>query len=119
MHFKTEQKGFITEVILTGRIEPKNEEDLYAFLSTLLHSEKKYLIVNLEEVLFLSTGGLRAFLRIHHDCTLVQGKIIFCKPSTEIANLLVQAHLNEELISYETMFEAENSIKAEIGKSHS
>lgn len=79
MQLKTKTLKSATIITLSGRIDTMNAVDLQAALTALLHetaSAPEY-IFEMNEVIYLSSAGMRAFLIIMKEVEARQGKMLF------------------------------------------
>jgi anti-anti-sigma factor len=111
MQFITEQIESITVVTIKGRIDAASSDDLHASLTTLVHEGQKYLLINCEEVEFLSSGGMRAFLLTVKEVEKHKGKIVFCKFNEVIKEILHLSGTSKYFQHFDDLTDALNELK--------
>jgi len=111
MQFITEQIQSITVVTIKGRVDAASSDDLYASLTTLLHEGQKYLLINCEEIEFLSSGGMRAFLLTIKEIEKHKGKIVFSKFNDVIKEILHLSGMSKYFHHFDDLTDALNELK--------
>jgi len=77
----------ITWVTLKGRIDSMSSPEIQKRMNDLILSGKRTLVVNLEEVTYVSSAGLRIFLDAQKKLKKADGEIILYKIPESIMNL--------------------------------
>ena len=82
-----------------GRVDANNSEELLNALEENLAKGKKEIILNMSEVNYLSSIGIRAVLKIYKEALRKESKFYIEKPSEVVQNILGMAALKEMLIA--------------------
>ncbi|MEQ8223500.1 MAG: STAS domain-containing protein [Candidatus Eremiobacterota bacterium] len=72
---------------IKGRIDSNTSKDLETLLKDLTLSGERIIAVNLEDVNYISSTGLRIFLLFQKQLKKVDGEIILCKMTDYVANI--------------------------------
>ena len=67
-----------TIISVKGRIDAMTSPDFENYLSNLLKQEKNNLIINLGELEYISSAGLRVILSVAKTVKANQGNLLFC-----------------------------------------
>ena len=78
------QKPDIKHLILSGRIDSMSSATIQHQLEELILAGNRFIVVNLEQVNFLSSAGLRVFLIAQKELTKVGGEIILLKAAETV-----------------------------------
>ncbi len=74
-------------VNIKGRIDSNTSKDLETLLKDMTLSGERIIAVNLEDVNYISSAGLRIFLLFQKQLKKVDGEIILCKMTDYVANI--------------------------------
>jgi anti-anti-sigma factor len=83
----TEEKN-IKWINIKGRIDSSSSKDLETLLKEMTISGERIIAVNLEDVNYISSAGLRIFLLFQKQLKKVDGEIILYKMTDYVANIL-------------------------------
>jgi anti-anti-sigma factor len=87
----------VTKFILKGPVNAANADILLARLETALEREQKKIVVNMHQVRYLSSIGIRVILKIYKQAAETGGKFNIETPSENVKNVLGMVALNELL----------------------
>ena len=88
-----------TKFIVKGRVNTINAEMLLEKLEDALKEGKKNLVLNMSQVPYLSSTGIRVILKIYKDAVEAGGKFHIELPSDNVKNVLGITALKDLLVS--------------------
>ena len=95
----TEEKaGGICRFILKGRIDSSNSDKLQFTLDNAVKEGEAAITLNMTQVDYLSSMGIRVILKIYKQMSETKGKFNIERPSRIVKNLLGMVALKEMLI---------------------
>ena len=83
---------------IKGRVNSTNVTEIQYKLETALKDCKINIVLNMYDVNFLSSAGIRVILKTHKDATKAGGSFGIEKPSENVRNVLGMTALNEMLV---------------------
>ena len=95
MQLKTTISNSITIIVLSGRIDTTNADDLHAALIALLHDRPPHFIIDMNAVDYLSSAGMRAFLITIKEIETRHGKMLFVGFCPMVEEVVHMAGLNK------------------------
>jgi anti-anti-sigma factor len=95
---KDEDTG-VVEFILKGRVDSFSSDVLNFKLERALKEENKKLILNMSQVEYLSSAGIRVILNAYKNAKKAGGKLGIESPSQSVRNVLGMTALDEMLIN--------------------
>jgi len=99
MHITKVQRGEIVEVRITGRLDGYWAEDLSTGLADVVREGGHQIRVNLSEVSFLSSSGIRVLVQCFKQLRAIDGSLAVWHPSQHVSEVLKLAGLYDLLIS--------------------
>jgi anti-anti-sigma factor len=84
--------------ILKGRVNAASADALLYKLETALKEDRKTIVVNMSQVEYLSSVGIRVILKIYKQATEAGGKFNIERPSENVKNVLGMVALKELMI---------------------
>jgi len=90
----------ICRVIAKGRIDSKTADSLLFKLETALKDGQKAIILNMSQVDYLSSIGIRVILKIYKQASEAGGSFNIERPSEIVKNVLGMVALKEMLVTY-------------------
>jgi anti-anti-sigma factor len=93
------QLGEVVEVRITGRLDGYWAEHLSTALADVVHEGGHKVLVNLSDVSFLSSAGIRALVQFYKQLRAIDGSLAVCQPSQHVSEVLKLAGLHGLLIS--------------------
>ena len=103
MDITTQEKENYVLVSLTGRLDTSNYEDFSKQLNTLIESGTKFLVINLNELKYISSSGLRVFLSTLKTLRAIEGDVVLCCMNQNIKSVF-------EVSGFISLFRVEDSI---------
>lgn len=91
MPMETRQKDGVTIVDLSGRLDSAVSNDVTEQLTALVDSGHSKLILNMKELAYLSSAGLRSLLVAAKLAKSANGEMRLCEPSGRVAKVLNEA----------------------------
>ena len=91
-------KDFIRFTV-NGRVNTLSADLLLEKLEGALNEEHKNIVLNMSQVPYLSSTGIRAILKIYKEATEAGGKFHIEFPSENVKNVLGITALNDLLVS--------------------
>ncbi len=104
MNIALRTEGAIAVALLTGAIDGKSAPQVQIELSPTIESFEK-IILDLSEVSYLSSAGLRLLLLLHRQATAKEGKITLIGLSEEIADTM-------SMTGFSNFFDIADSLEA-------
>lgn len=99
-------------VRLGGRLDVSKSEELERILGDMLQQQPRPLIVNLEEVSYLSSSGIGVLLGIYRQLKELGMKLVLCQVSPAVEKLLEVVELSQVFPIYEREAEAVAAVKS-------
>ena len=87
-----------TRYTVKGRVNSKSSAELKNKLEDAVRRGEKYIVLNMREVGYLSSDGIRAILGTHKEAAKAGGKFGIENPSEMVRNVLGMVALNDLLI---------------------
>ena len=78
MDIQEERKGQVVIVKISGRLDSNNSSELERKISDLVDKKEKVILVDCQQLSYVSSSGLRVFLMGLKKMNAVQGKFIIC-----------------------------------------
>ena len=101
MHITKVQLGDAVEVRISGRLDGYWAEHLSTGLATVVREGGHQLRVNLSDVSFLSSAGIRVLVQFFKQLRAIDGSLTVCHPSQHVSEVLKLAGLHDLLVSSE------------------
>ena len=93
------QRGDIVDIRITGRLDGYWAEHLSTALADVVHEGGHRMRVDLSEVSFLSSAGIRVLVQFFKQLRAIDGSLTVCRPSQQVSEVLKLAGLHTLLIS--------------------
>ena len=93
------QRGEFVEVRIVGRMDGYWSEHLSTGLAEVVREGGHHIRVNLSEVSFLSSAGIRVLVQVFKQLRAIDGSLAVCNPSQHVSEVLKLAGLHTLLIS--------------------
>lgn len=106
MEITTTSMKRVDKITVHGRVDSSNADELDAAIKRQTDSGRNNLVVVLTDVKYMSSAGLRALVAGHKACSRAGGSLVLVKPSTNVAEVLKLAGLEEMFDIYEDGEEA-------------
>jgi len=91
MPMETRHKDGVTIVDLSGRLDSAVSNDVTEQLTALVDSGHSKLIMNMKELAYLSSAGLRSLLVAAKLAKSANGEMRLCEPNGRVAKVLNEA----------------------------
>ena len=93
------QRGEVVEVRITGRLDGYWAEHLSTGLADVVREGGHQIRVNLSDVSFLSSAGIRVLVQCFKQLRAIDGSLAVCHPSQHVSEVLKLAGLHDLLVS--------------------
>ncbi len=97
MELSKKQTDNIWIITIKGRLNAASAPEAEDYIFKIISAENKYLILNLANLEYISSGGLRIFLKAVKEINALGGNIVLCNPHSCVENIIDMAGLNEFL----------------------
>ncbi len=87
MEIEIKEKGKYVIVDIEGRLDTSNYEELATELNAITDSGKKFLVLNLDKLEYISSSGLRVFLSVLKSLRAIEGDVILCCMNDKIKSV--------------------------------
>lgn len=109
MEIRTEQKQGYTVVTVAGRIDALTSQELEDQLVALLDGGMQYLILDLRDVPYLSSAGLRVLILLAKHLYGV-GQLALCNLQETVEEIIGMVGFKNYMLFFPTLAEAEANI---------
>ena len=103
MDITTQEKDSYVIVTLNGRLDTSNYEDFANQLNVLIETGAKFLVINLKNLEYISSSGLRVFLSTLKTLRSIEGDVVLCCMNENIKSVF-------EVSGFISLFRVEDSI---------
>jgi len=110
MNIKSERKNGILVTTPEGRLDAFEAANLDKALATLLKEDDSYLVLDLNAVPYLSSGGIRVLLSMHKKMARKNGQVRLCGVKGYLAEVFKMVGMESVFITHDTADEAVNHI---------
>ncbi len=107
MEITTRKKQNYTIVVIDGRLDTTNYQELEKELQKLLESNVSNLIINCENLEYISSSGLRVFLMFLKKIRALDGKFLICNMQESIREIFQISGFTSIFDIYENQDRAE------------
>lgn len=111
MHISSSDRKQYTIVYLDGRLEASTVDDLSTYITTLIKENKIFLIIDCNELTYISSSGIGALLRLIKEIDDRSGKILFARFSPAIAEVITISGFDKILHNYKGIEEAQREMQ--------
>lgn len=109
MEISTQEQGTVSIVAVSGRVDSATAPELENALKKLVDTEKTQLVLDLKDVEYMSSAGLRAMVSTLKSVKRVNGDLRVASPSTRVEEVLRLAGLTSIFSIYRSREEAVTS----------
>ena len=99
MQITKHQRGELVEVRISGRLDGYWADHLTTGLAEVVREGGYHIRVNLSEVSFLSSAGIRVLMQFFKQLRAIDGSLAVCNPSIHVSEVLKLAGFGSLLIS--------------------
>lgn len=104
MEIQTEKKGNVHIISVSGMLDASNYLTLEENIQTTIREGAQFLIFNLQKLEYMSSAGVRIFIKTYHSLKSIEGTMVFSSLQPfvleifEIAGLTssFQIYMNDE-----------------------
>lgn len=87
MEIKESKERYYKILRLSGRLDTTTYKKFEDYISHVLEQNNKWLLINLADVSFISSSGLRVFLSALKQAKAKKGNIVLCSLSENVAEV--------------------------------
>jgi anti-sigma B factor antagonist len=109
MDISTQQVKSVSVMTVKGRVDSATAPDLENALKQLVEGDKTQIVLDLKDVEYMSSAGLRAMVSTLKSVKRLNGDLRLCSPSPRVAEVLRLAGLNSIFSIYPTQADAVGS----------
>ena len=95
-----------TVVVLTGEVDATNSEELYNILESVVLQRPRLLIVDLSDLSFMDSTGLRMLLRATRELDQQGGVLSLAAPQASVARVLQLTRADQLIPVYDSVADA-------------
>ena len=89
----------VCKLTARGRVDSNSADSLLDKLEEVLNNGQKIIILNMSQVVYLSSIGIRVILKIYKQAAEAGGRFNIERPSEVVKNVLGMAALKEMLVT--------------------
>jgi anti-sigma B factor antagonist len=93
-------------VVLAGEVDATNSDELYGVLESVVTQQPRLLIVDMSELSFMDSTGLRMLLRSSRSLDQQGGVLALAAPQVSVARVLQLTRADQLIPVYETVADA-------------
>ncbi len=97
-----ERQGLVCLVAARGRIDAANAGGFSAGLEAILEREGPRILLDMSELAYTSSGGLRVFLALAKKAKQAGGELRFCRMTEGVQSIFKMAGFTKILAIYDT-----------------
>lgn len=105
MEIKSKEEGKYLMLTVSGRVDTSNYEEFAKELQVFIEGGKKFLALDLENLEYISSSGLRVFLSTLKALRAVEGDVILCCMNDKIKSVF-------EISGFLSLFRVEDSLSS-------
>jgi len=106
MEIFEDQKGHVVVLSLSGRLDSLTSAELDKSLNEVINRGEHAVLVNCEQLRYISSSGLRSFLMALKQMQTVQGKLCLCGLNAQIHEVFDISGFTGLFVIYRTLGEA-------------
>ena len=95
-----------TVVVLAGEVDATNSDEMYGVLESVVTQHPRLLIVDISELSFMDSTGLRMLLRSSRTLDQQGGVLALAAPQTAVARVLQLTRADQLIPVYESVADA-------------
>jgi anti-sigma B factor antagonist len=101
-----EKKNNVTVVYFMGKVDTRTSPEAEKYVNGLLDEGETNILMNLEELDFISSTGLRVILSTGKKLMVSNGKLTMCSPNITVNDVLKMSGFNRMFGVFDTEEEA-------------
>ncbi|GIK58939.1 MAG: STAS domain-containing protein [Chloroflexi bacterium] len=109
LNLTTEVFKRVTLVKASGRIDSSNAAQFDAALKDVLGGGLENIVLDLSEISYMSSAGLRAIVAAHRECAKKKGSLVLAAPSERVSEVFSLAGLDSIFTVYDDVTAAVGS----------
>jgi len=109
MEISTRELKRANVVTVRGRVDSATTPELEKTFQALLDGHRNYLVVELADVEYMSSAGLRALVSVLKAAKKGGGDVVIARPSTRVREVIELAGLSSIFTTYDDVVEAVGS----------
>jgi len=98
MQIKRDQKGAELHLAVAGRLDAQWAEALHTELAAAVRDGHHHVVLNLAEVSFMSSAGIRVLVSVHKQLRTIEGALTVTDPSPFVQEILALTRLDALLL---------------------
>ena len=102
-------EGDIKVVVIEGKLNTGASPDAEAFINDLIDDGVTKILINLDDLDFISSTGLRVILATGKKLSEMGGKLVLCNPNHTVSDVFRMSGFNQMFSVLESEEEALNS----------
>ncbi len=106
MNVKEKKRGDVRILYLSGRLDNPGSHDLAEAAKNVLASGEGHLLMNVEQLIYLNSSGLRALLEMKRKIQARGGKFAVCLPQGVVKRVIELVGFDKLLAIYDSEEEA-------------
>lgn len=95
-----------TVVVLAGEVDATNSDEMYGVLESVVTQQPRLLIVDMSELSFMDSTGLRMLLRSSRTLDQQGGVLALAAPQTAVARVLQLTRADQLIPVYQSVADA-------------
>lgn len=115
IHERPPGPGGIVHLALDGGLDHTNTGPFVERMDALLETGRRRVLLDLEELTYISSWGLGALVRVHHHFAVRGGRLAFARLHSKVAGVLKVSHMDRLFDLYATLEEAMAALRDEQG----
>ncbi len=104
MEIKTKENGNFFVISVSGRLDTSNYEIFADKLKDIIEKGKKFLILDLQGLEYISSSGLRVFLSTLKSIRAIEGDVVLCCLNDKIKSIF-------EVSGFISLFRVESKLE--------
>ncbi len=110
MEAKVEEKGDVVVVRVHGRLDAASSPQLEKKVNSIIETGHFKLLLNLGDVDYLSSAGMRLMLSVSKRLKHLEGKVVACNLNDDVMDVIKMAGFHQVLEIYPSEEEALNHL---------
>lgn len=102
METQVEEKGDVVVVRVKGRLDAASSPQLEKKINSIIESGHFKLVLNLADVEYLSSAGMRLMLAVSKKLKHLEGKVVACNLNDDVMDVIKMAGFHQVLEIYPT-----------------
>ena len=112
MEVTSEHRGSVTIITISGKFDATTVKDVEAYINGVVDAEHSQVVLDLGDVSYLSSAGIRAMLATMQNARRDGGDLRLAKTTGNILRVITTAGFPKIMKLYDTLDEAVESFNA-------